>query len=158
MRTLRILPLFLALGLVLALPVGSVRAGTQATLAVTMSNPVCVQPTDSTAACYIVIRSIQATASDTSFSNLDITIDGRVRGRMNGFFESSASAYSRMFGRGFQVTCGFPNASGNPAYGRSYQVGYAGYLFGVSGPAASGTATVFCPAFKGTVDLPKVSR
>ncbi len=63
-----------------------------------------------------------------------------------------------MFGRGLLVTCGRPNASGDPAYGRSYQVGYAGYLYGNSTPAASGSARVSGPAYQGTVYAPLLSK
>lgn len=162
MQTTRhILPFALIL-CVLALSVvltgDPVHAAPQATLSVTMSNPTCIQVPAKAGACHIVIRSISASASDTSFTGLDISIDGKVRGRIQTFFETTTYFNDRMVGAGFLVTCGRTGSGGDPVYGAVHHVDYKGYLFGSSIPAAFGTASVFCPAYDATVFLPLVRR
>ncbi|HTP10432.1 MAG TPA: hypothetical protein VMP08_19395 [Anaerolineae bacterium] len=160
-KSTRALPIFLllsALALSLALSGDPVHAAPQATLSVTMSNPTCVQASATAGACYILIRSISASASDTSFTGLDISVDGKVRARLQPFFETTVYAADRMFGQGFLVTCGRSNSSGDPKYGALHTVDYKGYLFGSSTPAAYGLASVFCPAYDGAVYLPLVRK
>ena len=151
-------PLLLALGLGVALAGDSVQAAPQTTLSVSMSNPACVQAPINSGSCYIIIRSLTASASDTSFTNLDIVIDGQVRARLQTFFESTFNATSAMFGQGLQVTCGRTGTSGDPAYGLLHQVAYKAYLFGNSTPAAFGAASVYCPAYDGIVYLPLIRK
>ena len=158
MRALPISLLLSALIFSVALSGDPVHAAPQATLSVTMSNPACVQALANAGTCYLIIRSINASASDSSFTGLDISIDGKVRARIQTFFETTAYATDRMFGRGFLVTCGRSNAGGDPNYGRQYRVDYKGYLFGSTAPAASGTASVYCPAYDATVYLPLVHK
>jgi hypothetical protein len=158
MRALRILLMLFAAGLVLALPGDRGQAAPQATLTVTMSNPACVQSPANSGTCYVIIRGITATASDQSFTNLDISIDGQVRARVQTFFESTAYVYHNMFGRGLLVSCGRPNEGGNPAFGHRYQVAFNGYLASSGVPAASGTALVYCPYYEGKVYLPIVRK
>ncbi len=162
MRALKISLVLLALSLSAVRSDEAVRAAPQATpsatLAVTMSDPTCVQAAAVPGACYIVIRSINASASDTSYTGLDIAIDGKVRARIQPFFETTTYLNDRMLGRGLMVTCGRPNASGDPNYGRQYQVSYAGYLIGSSTPAVSGSASVFCPAYESKVYTPLVRK
>lgn len=153
-RTWPIFLLLSALGLSMALSGDPVHAAPQATLSVTMSNPTCVQASTTAGACYILIRSLSATASDTSFTGLDISVDGNVRARLQPFFEAAVNANSRMFGQGFQVTCGRSNSGGDPNFGALHTVDYKGYLFGSSTPAAYGTASVFCPVYDAAVYLP----
>ncbi len=135
-----------------------VHAAPEATLSVTMSNPTCVQAAANSGTCYILIRSISATASDTSFTGLDISVDGKVRARFQPFFETSVSVNYKMLGRGLMVTCGRTNSGGNPNYGALHTVDYKGYLFGGTGPAAYGTASVYCPAFDGFAYLPIIRK
>ena len=158
MRFLPIVFLLCALALSVALSGDPVRAAPQTMLSVTMSNPACVQVPAATGTCYILIRSISASASDSSFTGLDISVDGKVRARFQTFFESAISGNYRMFGRGFLVTCGRTNSGGDPNYGALHHVDYRGYLFGSSTPAASGTALVYCPAYDGTVYLPLIRK
>ncbi len=158
MRALPISLLLSALIFSVALSGDPVHAAPQATLSVTMSNPTCVQVPANAGACYIVIRSISAIASDTSFTGLDVSIDGKVRARLQPFFETSVSATDRMFDQGFLVTCGRSNADGDPNYGRQYQVYYKGYLSGSTTPAAYGTASVNCPAYDAAMYLPLVHK
>ena len=104
-----------ALALGVALSGGdSVRAAPQATLSVTMSNPTCVQVPADAGTCHIVILSLNASASDERFTGLDISIDGKVRARFQPFFETSVTVDYKMLGRGFVVTCGRSNTSGDP--------------------------------------------
>ncbi len=154
-------PIFLllsALGLSLALSGDLVHAAPQATLSVTMSNPTCVQVPASAGTCYIVIRSLSATASDTSFTGLDVSVDGKVRARFQPFFETSVSVNYKMLDRGLMVVCGRSNSGGNPNYGALHTVDYKGYLFGSSTPAAYGTASVYCPAYDGLAYLPLIRK
>ena len=155
MRSLKFFPLFLFLALVLTPFSGALRA---ATLSVTMSNPTCVQAAADSGNCYIVIRSINAVASDQSFTNLDISIDGKVRARLQPFFETTFNLTNRMFGPGLMVPCRRSNNGGDPAYGHLYQVSYKGYLAGSTGLAAFGTASVYCPYYQESIYLPIVER
>jgi hypothetical protein len=146
-----------AVGIFLALAAGPARAIPDATLTVTMSNPACVRASNS-GTCAIIIRSISASASDQSFTHLDISIDGKVRARIQPFFETTAYLGNRMLGPGLLVACGGPNGGGDPNYGRLYQVAYQGYLAGSAPPAASGTALVYCPYYDKQVYLPLVQK
>ncbi len=158
MRFLPILLLVCTLGLSVALLGDPVRAAPQATLSVTMSNPACARSLTNSGACYITIRSLSAVASDSSFTNLDISVDGKVRARLQTFFENAFSASANMFGKGFLVTCGRTNSGGDPNYGALHTVDYKGYLFGGTGPAAYGTASVYCPAYDGLAYLPVIRK
>jgi len=158
MRALKVCRVLVALALTVVLSDHAVRAVPQATLSVTMSNPACVQARANSGTCYIIIRSVSASASDSSFTGLDITINDKVRARMQPFFETTANLVASMLGQGLMVTCGRPNASGDPNLGLRYDVAYKGYLFGSSTPAAFGSAAVYCPAYESQVYSPLIRR
>src|SRR5512146_2748206 len=87
-------PLFLLLGLLLVAqsPGEVVRAAPlQATsVSITMSNPSCVQVRPPSGTCSIQVGSLIASGSDSTFSRLEVLVDGKLRVYMGGFFESSA--------------------------------------------------------------------
>jgi hypothetical protein len=145
-------------GILLALAGAPAQTSPRATLAATMSNPACVQVAANSGACAIIIRSVSASASDQTFTHLDIVIDGKVRARIQTFFEATAYLGNRMLGQGLLVACGRPNDSGDPNYGHRYQVTYNGYLAGSDIPAATGTASVYCPYYEKEVYLPLVQK
>jgi hypothetical protein len=156
MRTMRVLTLLFSIGLIMALAGDPVRAAPATGVILTVNNPYCVQPSVKTGACYINLRSLNAYTSDSSFSRVEISINGKVRLRLQSFFESSASLNDRMLGTGLQVPCGGPNASGNPAYGRIYQVVITGYS--TNSPSTTDIANVTCPFYEGKMYLPAVMR
>jgi len=158
MRLRHILILLFALGLLLGFSGEPARATPQATLTATLNNPYCEQSSPASGSCFINMRALFANASDQTFTNLDVSIDGKVRLRMQTFFETSAYVYASMLGKGLQVACGLPNASGDPAFGHRYQVAYAGYLYGYSTPQASGYANVYCPSFETKVYVPYIQK
>lgn len=151
MRILRFLPLVLVLGLLLAIPGGNISA---ATVSLDITNPVCVQSQTDTSTCYIKAFSIDAYGSDTSFSQLRVFVDGKLRVNMQGFFEANAYLSSDMLGDGLAVSCGGPNASGDPNFGKFYTM----YVTASMGDGANtwGSAQVRCPYYEGKTYLPGV--
>ena len=156
MRPLRVLFLLIGIGLVMALAGEPVWAAPATGVVLTVNNPYCVQPTVKTGACYINLRSLSAYTTDSSFTRVEISINGKVRLRLQSFFESSAYLSDRMLGNGLQVPCGGPNASGNPAYGRIYPVTIIGYSS--NSPSTTDIATVTCPFYDGKTYVPAVRK
>jgi hypothetical protein len=59
-----------------------------------------------------------------------------------------------MMGKGLQVFCGGPNASGVPGYGLQYSVGISAIVTGSS--PITDTANVTCPYFESRLYLPMI--
>jgi hypothetical protein len=118
-------------------------AAESASLTLAVSNPYCAASQPELNRCSINIRSISAVASDTSFSRVEIAVDGKLRAVENGFFETSAYFASTMLPGGLSVTCGLDGEGGAAGFGRNHTVAVSAYLSG-SGPLAD-TATVTCP-------------
>jgi len=156
MRVFNKLLLIVVLALVLAVSGGAARAAPQAGLTLAVSNPVCVQAAVNTGSCTITLRYVNAASTDPTFSHIEITVDGKVRVYATNFFETAINLNSAMLGKGLQVACGGPNASGNPSYGRQYQVGISAYLGSTA--AAVDSATVNCPFYLGKTYLPMVKK
>jgi hypothetical protein len=155
MRSLRILILLLGIGLVVALTGEPARAA-PAALTMTVSNPYCMQPVIQSGACYINVGYFYASTTDSSFSRIEISIDGKVRMRMASFFENSAYLTGAMLGDGLKVACGGQNASGVPGFGRVYSVNLTGYA--TTGSPVTDIANVTCPFYEGKTYLPVVRR
>jgi len=122
----------------------------------TVSNPACVQSSTQSGACYINFYYINAVSTDPNFSRIEISIDGKNRLRMTAFFENSIYFSGSMIGKGFQVSCGRPNASGVPGYGRIYPVNISAYVSGSS--PITDIANVTCPAYESITYLPIITR
>lgn len=153
MRILRFFSVAAVLALLLVIPSANSRA---ATVSLTINNPVCVQPNPDAGTCFIKSFSIAAYGSETSFSQLNVFVNGKLRVNMQGFFESNAYLTADMVGNGLAVACGVPNASGNPDFGTIYTM----YVTASMGDGANtwGSAQVRCPYFEGKVFLPNLRR
>ena len=103
MRTL--LLVMIILGLTQALAYEPVHTAPQA-VSMTVSNPYCVQEVKTAGSCLINLRYFYASTTDSSFSHIEVAIDGKVRVHMNGFFENSAYLNGAMLGNGLKVACG----------------------------------------------------
>ncbi len=126
------------------------------TVTIQMSNPACVEAVLASGSCSIEFNSLTASGSDTSFSRIELSVNGKLRLIMNGFFESSAYFTEPMLPGGLKVVCGRPNAGGQPIYGNSYSISANAYMAG--GTSASNSTTVFCPAYDGKTFLPSVRK
>lgn len=156
MRLMRtFLLVMLILGLTQALAYKPVHTAPQA-VSMTVSNPYCAQDVQTAGSCLINLRYFYASTIDSSFNHIEIAIDGKVRARMNGFFENSAYLAGSMLGNGLKVACGGKNVSGIPDMGRQYAVTLTGFATG-SSPVVD-VANVTCPYYQGKLYLPLVSK
>ncbi len=133
-------PLVTSVGAALAL-LGT--AAQAATLTLAVSNPYCAASRPELNRCSINIRWLSAVASDTSFSRVEIAIDGRLRLVENGFFEASAYLSNKMLPDGLAIACGLDGQGGTAGFGLTHTVAISGYLFG-SAPIVD-IASVTCP-------------
>ena len=65
-------------------------AAQAASVTIHMSNPACVQAQPATGSCSIVVSNLSASGSDTSFSRVELLVNGKLRVYEAGFFETSA--------------------------------------------------------------------
>jgi hypothetical protein len=121
-----------------------------------MSNPACSQVRPASGVCSLQIGSLNATGSDTTFSRTEVLVDGKLRVYMAGFFESFAYFNNSMVPGGLRVSCGAPNESGLPNFGRAYVLTANAYM--ADGTSASNSVSVFCPAFDGKTYLPMIKK
>jgi len=157
MRKYRLLSLIIGLSFLLICASGSTRTKAEgAAASLNVSNPYCTQPMPASSTCLINMRSISATSSDPNFLGVQIAIDGKTRAFFSNFFETSVSINERMMGKGLQVVCGKPNASGVPGYGLQYHVGISAVVSGSS--ATTDTANVNCPSYEDRLYLPAVIK
>jgi hypothetical protein len=156
MKILRLLFLMAELVLLLALSGEHTGASPQAAITLNLSNPTCTQVKTNSGRCSINLLSLSANSSDPTFSHVEITIDGKVRANYTTFFESSINVNYAMLGDGLQVSCGRPNAGGDPSYGNQYQVVVTAYLADI--PTLTDTANVYCPYFSSKYLMPLVSK
>ena len=156
MRLMRtFLLVMIILGLTQALAYKPVHTAPQA-VSMTVSNPYCVQDVNTAGSCRINLRYFYASTTDASFSHIEIAIDGKVRARMNGFFENSAYLTGPILGDGLKVACGGKNVSGVPDMGRQYAVTLTGFATG-SSPVVD-IANVTCPYYQGETYLPLITK
>ena len=131
-------------------------AAQAASVTIHMSNPACVQAQPATGSCSIVVSNLSASGSDTSFSRVELLVNGKLRVYVAGFFETSAYFSYSMVPAGLSVSCGRPNASGLADYGKSYLVSANAYM--ADGTSASNSTTVYCPPFEAKTYLPSIRR
>ena len=143
------------LGLTLALANKPVHTAPQAVTMI-VSNPYCVQDIETAGSCLVNLRYFYASTTDSSFSHIEIAIDGKVRARMSGFFENSAYLTGPMLGNGLKVACGGKNISGIPDMGRQYVVTLSGFATG-SSPVVD-SANVTCPYYQRKTYLPVLMK
>lgn len=155
LRAARAALLGVSLALMLMVPAANAAPIPAATLNLTMSNPSCIEAAPQTGMCSLQIRSLSALGSaGSSLSNLELSVNGKLRLRMTGFFESSASLSSSMLGNGLSVPCGGKNAGGNPAYGNVYSLSVNASL--TDNTHSSASAQLYCPYYEGKTYLPSV--
>ena len=154
-----IIILFLGLLLALTLP-GELAHATQvqpAALTLTMSNPSCVEMLPASGDCSIEISSLSASSSAPDFARLEVLVDGKLRVFEGGFFESSGYLTH-------QHAAGRAESDLRTGGRRRVSRVMAGLIPSRrmhtwrTAPAASDSATVFCPAFDGQMYLPLVAR
>jgi hypothetical protein len=117
-----------------------------------LSNPSCVANLPESGVCLIKFNYLTASGSDSSFSRVEVLVNGKLRVHVVGFFESSAFINYQMLPGGLAVTCGRPNDGGLPNFGKSYTLTANAYM--VDGTSASDSMAVFCPAYDGKIFLP----
>lgn len=145
----------LSLALAMIVPAANAAPIPTATLNLGMSNPSCAEASPQTGMCTLQIRSLTAVGSaGSSLSNVELSVNGKLRLRMIGFFESSAYLDNKMLGDGLYVPCGGKNAGGNPAYGNVYTLSADAYLSDNTHSSASAQLT--CPYYEGKTYLPSV--
>jgi len=156
MRPLRILSLLICTVCLLIGDSGSARTLAPEAVTLTVSDPYCAQTPAASSSCVINVRYLSATSSDPNFLGVQLTVNGKTRAYISNFFENSVYINDRMMGSGLQVTCGKPNASGQPDYGFQYNLGISAIVSG-STPTTD-TAIVTCPAFESRMFLPMVMQ
>lgn len=151
---------FLMIGLVLVLQFAGEPAHAAplqpTTISIQMSNPTCVEARPASGVCSLQFYSLTATGSDTSFSRVEVLVNGKLRVFMAGFFESTAYLTDPMLPGGLAVACGRPNDGGLPNLGRSYLLAANAYM--ADGTSASDSMTVFCPAYDGKTYVPVTKK
>ena len=123
-------------------------------VSVSMSNPTCFQVLPANGACTIQINNLTASGSDSSFSRVELLVNGKLRAYMGGFFESTAYLSAAMLRGGLMVACGRSNAGGLPDYGMAYTVTVNAYM--ADNTTASASQNVYCPAFAGNTYVPVI--
>jgi len=118
-------------------------AAQSATLSLTVSNPQCLASQPERNRCSVNIRSVSAVASDSSFSRIEIAIDGKLRLVETGFFENSAYFNPTMVPDGLSVVCGLDGQGGASGFGLIHAVNISATLSG-SAPIVD-IANVTCP-------------
>ena len=156
MRRYRLVSLFICSFIMLASTSGSARTFSPDAVSLTVSNPYCAQVSPASPTCLIYVRYISATSTDPNFRGVQISINGKPRAFFSNFFETSVYINDSMMGKGLQVICGGPNASGLPDYGLQYNVGISAIVSG-SNPITD-TASVTCPFFESKAYLPMVRK
>ena len=78
----------------------------------------CVLPESHTGKCYLVWSYLYASADPNYMISMTVEIDGRMRGRYNGFFQTSMYVPTEMLT--FHVACGASGSSGDPKLGMSH--------------------------------------
>jgi hypothetical protein len=118
-------------------------AAQSTSLTLTVSNPYCTASQPQINRCSINIRSLSASASDSSFSRIEIAIDGKVRLVETGFFETSAYYFHAMAPDDLAVVCGIDGQGGTSGFGLTHTVNISAYL-STSAPLVD-SAAVSCP-------------
>jgi hypothetical protein len=155
MRHYRFLSRLVCLLFALVSTSGAARTQSPNAVTLTLNNPYCVQASPASSTCLINIRYLSAASSDPTFRGVQITINGKPRAFFWNYSETSVFINDSMMGKGLQVTCGKPNASGLPGYGLQYNVGFSAII---SGSSTTDNAIVNCPSFESRVYMPRVNK
>lgn len=120
-------------------------------------SPTCRVARPNTGACYIGWSYLYVSAAPSaSIISMTVTIDSRLRGYHNGFFQSAMYIPGAMTAPGYLVTCGRPGSGGAPGQGKSYA--YTIRARESTGQSAANYGTVTCPADESRTFLPHVRR
>lgn len=107
--------------------------------------------------CYIEWSYLSVSASASQYIiSMTVSIDDRIRAYHAGFFQNSMYIPGNMLEPGFKVACGWPGASSVPELG--YTHNYVIRAAETGGLKAANYGTVTCPADKGVVFLPLVTK
>jgi hypothetical protein len=107
--------------------------------------------------CYIGWSYLYVSASSSQYIiSMTVSINNHIRAYHSGFFQTSMYIPGAMLEPGFKVPCGWRGASGVPELGYSYN--YVIRAAETGGLKAANYGTVTCPADKGTIFLPFVTR
>jgi hypothetical protein len=156
MRRYRLVSLLICSFIMLVVTSGSARTSSPDAVSLTVSNPYCTQSSPASPTCLIYVRYISATSTDPNFRGVQISINGKPRAFFSEFFENAVYINDSMMGKGLQVICGGPNASGVPGSGLQYGVEISALITGSS--PITDTANVTCPFFESKLYLPMIKR
>lgn len=107
--------------------------------------------------CYIEWSYLSVSASASQYIiSMTMSIDDRIRAYHTGFFQNSMYIPGDMLEPGFKVPCGWPGASGVPGLGYTYN--YVIRAAETGGLTSANYGAVTCPADKGVVFLPLVTK
>ncbi len=118
-------------------------------------SPTCYRASVGT--CYIGWSYLSVSASTSQYIiSMTVSIDDRMRAYHTGFFQNSMYIPGDMLEPGFKVACGWPGVSGVPELG--YTHNYVIRAAETGGLTSANYGTVTCPADKGVVFLPFVTK
>lgn len=107
--------------------------------------------------CYIAWNYLYVSAAPSQYIiSMTVSINDHLRAYHTGFFQTDMYIPGDMLRPGFKVACGWRGASGMPELGYSYN--YVIRAVETGGLSATNYGTVTCPADKGMVFLPFVTR
>jgi hypothetical protein len=137
--------------------------GAAASVSLQMNNPSCVQPQPASGVCSILVRGLTANGSTPDLSRVEVSLNGKLRVVMGGFFESTATLQDTMLPGGLKVLCGVSGQGGLPNYGAAYLIKASAFM--ADGSSASNSTNVYCPIsegnntfFFGKVYLPEINK
>jgi hypothetical protein len=114
----------------------------------------CQRSMPGTGQCTIQWTYLNVSASTSQYViSMTVEIDGRLRAYHSGFFQASMYIPGDMYGDGFRVTCGKPDANG---WGNTYA--YTLRARETGGLSAANYGSVTCPGDMVSVFLPTVMR
>lgn len=107
--------------------------------------PTCYRATLDSNTCLINWGRISvSTASPATIDHMTLTIDGQMRARYQGFFQSAMEVTRAFHGEGFAIPCGAAGVDGVPGMGHAYDWTLRAVDSGGLDTTSSGT--VVCPA------------
>jgi hypothetical protein len=114
----------------------------------------CYLPVHNTGQCYIQWSYLYVSAGTSQYIiSMTVEIDGRLRANHSGFFQTYMYIPGDMFGDGFAVTCGKPDAGG---WGNTYA--YIVRARETGGLGAANYGSVRCPGDVAELFIPLIRR
>jgi hypothetical protein len=113
----------------------------------------CELPRRGTDSCFLTWSYLSVTADPNYMITMTVAIDDRLRGRAQGFFQTSMYLPTEMLV--FRVPCGVPGASGDPDWGLAHS--YVVRARDSAGLKAANYGTVYCPADQVPLDSAALS-